>query len=517
MTRIPLSEVKTEWVNSRQTMLQQGIKPVQVFCYPNGNFDRDIQELVRESGYLAAVGCEVGLEWDRPSDLFALKRISLHEDSSALVPLLAFALSGFRLSRYQSNVKERARGAIVMEPKACVLVTDGQERSALAITRGLGQAGIPVVVGAETARSLAGASRYCVARWRYPSPLSDPSKFISSLVDAAARFDVTAIMPVTDAAMQVIAAQRNVFRPSITGAIPPMESYDLVSDKYRLMRLAQELRVPIPDTIFVEDGRLPHEIQEVGGFPLIVKPGRSLVLVDGTWTRTTVQQAANRPELEQLYRDTPYLRRPSLIQRRVEGEGQGIFALCDQGTPLALFAHRRLREKPPSGGVSVLRESIELPKVMTNYAVELLKKVRWHGVAMVEFKVDGNTGVPRLMEINGRFWGSLQLALDAGVNFPHLLYQLLKGEPVVLPDGGYRVGVRSRWLLGDLDHLLVRTFKSDETLRLPPGYPSRAQCALEFMRFFQKDLHYEIERWDDPAPARYELRMYLKTLVERRA
>jgi peptidoglycan/xylan/chitin deacetylase (PgdA/CDA1 family) len=96
MTQIPLPEVKAELIESRKTMLQQGVKPVPVFCYPNGDFDRDIQALVRESGYSAAVGCEVGLERDKPCDLFALKRISLHEDSSATVPLLAFAISGFR-------------------------------------------------------------------------------------------------------------------------------------------------------------------------------------------------------------------------------------------------------------------------------------------------------------------------------------------------------------------------------------------------------------------------------------
>ena len=96
MTQIPLSDVKTELIDSRKTMLEQGIKPVPVFCYPNGNFDRDIQKLVRESGYFAAVGCEVGLEGDKPSDLFALKRVSLHEDSSASAPLLALALSCFR-------------------------------------------------------------------------------------------------------------------------------------------------------------------------------------------------------------------------------------------------------------------------------------------------------------------------------------------------------------------------------------------------------------------------------------
>jgi len=44
-----------------------------------------------------------------------------------------------------------------MGSKSCVLVTDGQERAALAVTRSLGQAGIPVVVGAETLKSLAGA------------------------------------------------------------------------------------------------------------------------------------------------------------------------------------------------------------------------------------------------------------------------------------------------------------------------------------------------------------------------
>ena len=96
MTQIPPSEAKTELINSMETLLEQGIKPVPVYCYPNGNFDRDIQKLVREGGYLAAVGCEVGLERDRPNDLFALKRISVHEDSSASVSLLAFALSGFR-------------------------------------------------------------------------------------------------------------------------------------------------------------------------------------------------------------------------------------------------------------------------------------------------------------------------------------------------------------------------------------------------------------------------------------
>ena len=97
-----------------------------------------------------------------------------------------------------------------------VLVTDGNERAALAITRSLGRQGVRVVVGAETPRSLAGASRYCTGTWQYPSPLSDSSEFVSSLVNAVDLLGVTAIMAVTDSTTQVLAEKRGQFHASIT-------------------------------------------------------------------------------------------------------------------------------------------------------------------------------------------------------------------------------------------------------------------------------------------------------------
>src|SRR3954466_10910518 len=112
-----------------------------------------------------------------------------------------------------------------------VLVTDGDERAALAITRSLGQQGVRVVVGAEMAKSLAGASRYCTGTWQYPSPLSDPSRFVSSLVDAVDLLGITAIIPVTDSTTQVLAEKKGQFHPSIVRGIPSSESYDLVSNK----------------------------------------------------------------------------------------------------------------------------------------------------------------------------------------------------------------------------------------------------------------------------------------------
>ena len=394
-----------------------------------------------------------------------------------------------------------------------VLVTDGNERAALAVTRSLGQQGVRVVVGAETARSLAGASRYCTRTWQYPSPLSDPSRFVSSLVDAVDLLGITAIMAVTDSATQVLAEKRGKFHSSITEGIPSSESYDLVSNKYRLMSLAHELEIPFPETVFVPDGNIVALRDQVRAYPVVVKPGRSLLKVDEKWSKTSVHFVSNAEELTDLYRRTPYLRSPSLVQQRIEGEGQGVFGLFDHGRPCALFAHRRIREKPPAGGVSVFRESIELPKPMTDYAVRLLERVKWHGVAMVEFKVDRQSNVPMLMEINGRFWGSLQLAIDAGLNFPYLFYQVMNGMPVAVPNNAYRIGTKSRWLLGDLDHLLLRLTKSNTELHLDAQAVSRGRCLAEFFKLLQPDLHYEVESLTDLAPALMEYRNWFSHLT----
>jgi len=283
------------------------------------------------------------------------------------------------------------------------------------------------------------------------------------------------------------------------------------------MKLAPELGVPVPNTVFVPKGNVAPVLDQVRAYPVVVKPGRSFVRSGRKWLKTSVHFVSNVEELTDLYHRTPYLRNPSMIQQRIEGEGQGVFGLFDHGRPCALFAHRRIREKPPAGGVSVLRESIELPKPMVDYAVGILERVRWHGVAMVEFKVERNSGIPKLMEINGRFWGSLQLAVDAGINFPYLFFQLTQGMPVVVPPRSYRVGTKSRWLLGDLDHLLLRLRKSRAELKLPSDCPSRLQCLQGFMRFFAKDQYYEIERWSDPAPAFFEYWTYMKALISKQA
>lgn len=390
-----------------------------------------------------------------------------------------------------------------------LLITDGMERSALAACRALGHSNVKVVVGAEKLPCLASASKYCWESFTYPSPYDDGPGFVSRLLDCVKRYQITAVFPMSDMAMMHIGQHRQEFEEYTVVPMPQIEVFNHLSDKYRLMRLAAALGVPIPETIFVPNGHVDEVITSIHHFPVVVKPALSLININGYWKKTSVHYAANAEEISQLYREVDYLQQPSLVQRRIQGQGQGIFVLLNHGEPVSLFAHRRLREKPPSGGVSVLRESIALPQPATEYALRLLQHVGWHGVAMVEFKVDSQSKTPLLMEVNGRFWGSLQLAIDAGVNFPYLLYQVAIGQQISPHSNGYRVGIKTRWLLGDVDHLLLRLLKPEEDRYLPPDSPSKLHALLAFFLVHQPRLRYEVLRINDPKPFVYELRQYL--------
>jgi predicted ATP-grasp superfamily ATP-dependent carboligase len=393
-----------------------------------------------------------------------------------------------------------------------VFVTDGRQRPALAIVRSLGRRGVPVLVGAETEASLASASRYCERHVTYPSPEQDHSAFDRFVLAFARRGEADVILPVTDIAMAAITANQDALRHHCALACPPYAAFDVVTDKSTLVERAREVGVPVPQTRYVDGLSDLPSVPDLTNGPAVVKPIRSRVRTGAGWTGTAVHYVQSGAELRRLYEQTEYLQRcPSLIQQRIVGPGRAIFVLFDHGRLLTDFAHQRVREKPPSGGASVVSESVAVDPRLRDYAVRLLGPLGWHGVAMLEFKQDARTGELYLIEVNGRFWGSLQLAIAAGVDFPYLTYQLAIGERPSVPES-YAIGVKCRWLLGDLDHLLIRLAKSARHLNLADTAPTRFRTALDFLKFVEPQLYYDVISAEDPAPFRHELSDYCRSL-----
>ena len=322
------------------------------------------------------------------------------------------------------------------------IVLDGEQRSALAVTRSLGKRGINVIVGAEKSPSLSSCSRYCSQSFQYPSPYNDPLGFIQTLVEYTGKFRNQIIFPMTDVTLTEVLLKRSDFPESILIPFVDYDTYMQVTDKINLFRIGKDLNLPIPTSFLSTDFENKENIIDMVrkfGFPLVVKPSFSKIRTKKGWMNAGVHYANDEKGLRKILSYDVFQSFPYLIQEKIEGPGVGIFLLMKNGEVITKFSHRRIREKPPSGGVSVLCESIEPRKDALEASVKLLAKLHWTGVAMVEFKIDREKNIAKLLEINARFWGSLQLAISSGVDFPYMLFRLANGEKIEEP-GGYTIG-----------------------------------------------------------------------------
>lgn len=391
-----------------------------------------------------------------------------------------------------------------------VLITDADTRAAVAAARSLVRAGHRVWVAAGDRYSLAGACRGAAPCRVGADPLRQPEAFTAQLARLIRERGIEVLLPITDASVDAILHRRDVV-PDVRLPFPTTARYRLGSDKLRVLELGQECGFAVPETVVLSAKSECDALPDPKFFPAVVKPHRSVI--GGPCSRSTVgvTLVEDRRECRAAIAALPAAAFPVLLQRRVHGPGEGLFLLRWNGRIIAAFAHRRLREKPPAGGVSTYCESIPFDAPWLDAGARLLAALAWDGVAMIECKRDPGTGRHVLMELNGRLWGSLQLAIDAGVDFPRLLVECARGMEVA-PVLSYRVGLRSRWLWGDVDRLYLRLTRSPRTLHVDRDAGSRWRELITFLAHRPGRDHCAVFRWSDPGPFLVETLKRLQVL-----
>lgn len=191
------------------------------------------------------------------------------------------------------------------------VVLDGDQRSALAVTRSLGQKGKRISVGSETDRSLAAVSRHSADRFCYPIPDWNPDGFFHRVQEYSSKHPGAVLFPMTDVTLGEILRRRDEL--GAVGSLPfvDFDRYIAASDKANLLLLADHLGVPIPRTVFpaeiLEKGmdRVVEECTELG-FPLVIKPARSRVRLKDGWIRMGVRYAHSEQALRAVFEDPAF-------------------------------------------------------------------------------------------------------------------------------------------------------------------------------------------------------------------
>jgi predicted ATP-grasp superfamily ATP-dependent carboligase len=387
-----------------------------------------------------------------------------------------------------------------------VLVTGAEGRDGLAVIRALGSKGLNIFAAGAYPWSLGFYSRYVRGSCCYPSLMvEDPDKqgFVSAIRDAVKRHRIPWIFPVSEASVVALDEARGEFEGLARIALPPSRALRAALDKHATHDLAVSLDIPVPRTC------LPGSLEEAFcfaselGYPIVMKPRgpREGRLTGGLGFK--VRYARSREDLGVGLRGLAARAEFPILQEYCSGLSvaqSGVFA---NGEILGLYQHRRAREYPLTGGVAsvVVSESID-PRIR-EWTQRLMRALQWDGAAQVEYRVDRATGRTLLLEVNGRWWAPLSASNKLGLNFPYALYRYLEEGYRQPLSPEYPVGVRARYLRGDL--FALQSYFDGSTVEFLTPLPSKRAVVWAMLKDFSPLVKSDVWDWADPYPALREL------------
>lgn len=326
-------------------------------------------------------------------------------------------------------------------PIGYAIVTDGLWRKSVSVIRSLGKKNVHVITMGDTNLTTGMWSKYSKSKFIAKTATNNREEFGTKMQELLEKYkSVTpVIVPMEESTLEWFVENIEKVKDKCNLLIPSKESLKIAGNKAETMRKAESVGINVPKTYYPKNAKELNELVSTLPFDdFIVKPCKGSSSIGLRYCKKS--EAFDFTDHWQKYGTL-------IIQERIpsSGAGMGVSIIMDrESNVIASFAHKRLEQYPNSGGPSTSRISI-YDKDLIEASQKLLKSINWIGVAMVEWKFNPNSNKPVLMEINPRFWGSLELAVRSGVDFPYLYYQLARGKKVKIQKE-YKENVVCRWV-----------------------------------------------------------------------
>jgi biotin carboxylase len=337
------------------------------------------------------------------------------------------------------------RTSVVPMPSALIL---GNYRPALTTARALSGLGYRVILGVHPGSAGAEWSRFVDEVLPIPPLVAGSGELNAALMNVAATRELALIVPISEAALNAVAAAASHLPERVRLVMPSAESVAVCHDKYRWLLFARESGIPCPDFAVCSTLAELRAVSEKIGYPVVLRP-----IVAGTRVGNRKAVTLSGPSDEgRLAPHWPDGTSELLVQKRFSGDRYNIYFAARDGALVREQHSLSLRtDRADGSGQTIYGVTIErIPELSDRLAVAV-RRMRYNGVGCAQFLYDPATRDACFLEINPRFGASYAFIERIGMNLTRLAVEIATGEPV---SGDYpaegTAGTRFVWTYGDL-------------------------------------------------------------------
>jgi predicted ATP-grasp superfamily ATP-dependent carboligase len=330
-----------------------------------------------------------------------------------------------------------------------VLVTGGDYTGPLAAVRALRSGGYEPWVVSTSRKAYAARSRAASRHLVLPDARHDSEGFIDGILRAHGDAGFHAILGGTERDLLVIARNRDRFG-SLASTLPEVDALRKITDKRLVNELAEVAGLRVPPTISPCDrGPTLADVERMPT-PWLLKPLRSEAeSAAGGFQYNGVRRINSLDEFRAFTVD-PNGPSEWLAQAYIDGELGAICGIAWEGKIVCAVHQRSKRTWPEELGISAYAVTTPPNVALEDELGRLVKLLGWSGIFQAQFIHSEECSY--LIDLNPRVYGSLALAVKAGMNLPAIWMALVSGTAYEIPTYGLDV----RYRCEELDALALR-------------------------------------------------------------
>ncbi|WP_299334813.1 ATP-grasp domain-containing protein [uncultured Psychroserpens sp.] len=307
-----------------------------------------------------------------------------------------------------------------MSTKLHVLVPDGDSTWALSVIQCLSHVErYKLFVLSNKKRTATKYSKY-TSYYKYYERTTE-ANWLEIIKNEIQANNISIVVPIAESELYFfIKHKETISQFSKIIPLPELTNFEIAKEKRLLSEFAQTNEIRHPRSFNITSESDKQAMLSTINFPILIKP-KDQKGGDGIIKITT------KADFE---KQIPNISQPLFIQEYIEGYDIDCSVLCRNGKIITYTIQQGTLQGHSPFAPQLGFDFVDNDKVF-ELVREVMLKLDWSGVAHLDMRYDKKANDYKLIEINPRFWGSIEASRVAGINFPDLVIQLAHGQPVL--------------------------------------------------------------------------------------